>query len=136
MTGTFKWSTVEDFVKGISEALLLPNAWTSWKSRGQQLSCADFLITVSIVAGGPSLRVVDNTAEEVLTSRRVAQEEQQSALEDRSETTEEIWAEKESKIYYRKACKTPKKRSEQNFAVFKTAEEAEKAGYKPAKKCL
>src|SRR6266850_4914680 len=38
---SFKVQAVEDFVKALSLSLHLPNAWSSWKSRGQQMRCAD-----------------------------------------------------------------------------------------------
>ena len=78
---TFKWSTVEAFVKGISQALSLPPAWSPWKSQGQQLKCADFQVTVSLIARGPSFRLLDLASEEILTARRVAQEQENEALE-------------------------------------------------------
>src|ERR1700730_1732149 len=66
---TFQWKTVDDFVKGISQALSLPEDWTT-KARGRQLQCADFALTVSPIGGAPSLRIVDSTAAEVLVARR------------------------------------------------------------------
>ena len=132
---TFKWPTLDDFVKGISQSLSLPNAWSSWKSRGQQLKCADFQMTVSIVAGGPSFRVLDLNAEETLTARRIAKEEEKSALEEKGQGSEEILADKKSKIYYPASCRRTKEITEPNRIVFKAADEAEKAGYKPAKNC-
>lgn len=132
---TFKWPTVVDFVKGISQALSLPNAWSPWKSRGEQLRCADFQMTVSIVAGGPSFRILDLAAEETLTARRVAQEEEKEALAESGPETEEILGDKQSKIYYPAGCEPAREISESNRIVFKTAADAEKAGYKPAKDC-
>ena len=73
--GSFKWKTVPEFVEGISRSLHLPDAWTSWRSRGQQLRCADFQMTVSFVAEGPSFRILDENAEETLAARREASEE-------------------------------------------------------------
>jgi len=72
---TFKWKTVADFVRGISRSLNLPEAWQPWKTRGQQLKCADFELTVTFVAEGPSFHLVDENAEQTVNARRQAAEE-------------------------------------------------------------
>ena len=128
---SFKWHTVPEFVEGISQSLHLPNAWTSWKSRGQQLRCADFQMTVSIVAEGPSFRILDEDAEETLVARREAREEQGSA----EESTAEIVADRQAKIYYTKGCRPPTEIKDSDRVVFENSEDAEKAGYKLAKHC-
>ena len=128
---SFKWHTVSEFVEGISQSLHLPNAWASWKSRGQQLRCADFQMTVSIVADGPSFRILDEDAEETLAARREASEEQSSA----EEPTAEIVADRQKQIYYPKGCQPPNEIKELEQVTFKTGEDAEKAGYKRAKQC-
>ena len=128
---SFKWHTVPEFVEGISQSLHLPDAWTSWKSRGQQLRCSDFLMTVSIVAEGPSFRILDENAEEALTARREANEEQRSE----EQSAEAIVADRQSKIYYSKGCRPVNEIRESDRVVFKNSEEAEKAGYKRAKQC-
>jgi hypothetical protein len=131
---TFKWSNVDTFVKGISQALSLPPAWSPWKSQGQQLKCADFQVTVSLIARGPSFRLMDLASEEILTARRVAQEEESEALEN-SEPAAEFVADSVTKFYYPADCELAKRVSESHRTSFKTALEAEKAGYKPAKEC-
>jgi hypothetical protein len=128
---SFKWHTVPEFVEGISQSLHLPNAWTSWKSRGQQLRCADFQMTVSIVGDGPSFRILDEEAEETLAARREAREEQSSA----EEPTGEIVADRQGKIYYSKGCRPPNEIKDSDRVVFENSEDAEKAGYKLAKHC-
>ena len=75
----FKWTTVDQFVKGISTALKLPTTWAPWKSRGKQLTCADFQLTVSLIAESPSFRVLDRASEETWAARRIAREEEESA---------------------------------------------------------
>ncbi len=132
---TFKWPTVDDFVKGISQALSLPDAWSPWKSQGQRLQCVDFQVTVSIVARGPSFRILDLTADATLTARRIAEEEENEALAENSEQEAQILGDKQSKIYYPADCEVAKEISESNRTTFKSAVEAEKAGYKPAKEC-
>lgn len=132
---TFTWTTVADFVKGISRSLSLPDPWSPWKSQGQQLKCADFQVTVSIVARGPSFRILDLTADATLTARRIAQEEEKEALAENSEEEAEILGDKQSKIYYPADCEMAKEISLSNRTSFKTALDAEKAGFKPGKEC-
>ena len=140
----FKAPNVDEFVKLITQSLQLQAAnWSSWKSRGQHMRCADFELIVTMVARGPSLRVLDTAAEETVATRRQAKEEQDSMAEaaaaagTTTEATEEpeIIADKKSKTYYIGACKPEKEIAEVNKTVFKTTDEAEKAGFKLAKNC-
>lgn len=136
---TYKIKTVDDFVKTISESLQVSGNWSSWRSRGQQLRCADFQLIVSTLAGGPSLRLLDFGAEDTVAARRQAKEEQDSLAEgaatESSEPTAEIIGDKQTKTYYPNGCQPAKEIAEANRALFKTAEEAEKAGFKLAKNC-
>lgn len=77
----FKVQSVDEFVKLISESLKVSGPWSSWKSRGQQLRCADFQLIVSTLAGGPSLRILDLAAEDTIAARRQQKEEQDAARE-------------------------------------------------------
>lgn len=77
----FKVQTVDEFVKLISTSLQVSGPWSSWKSRGQQLRCADFQLIVSTLAGGPSLRIVDLAAEDTIAARRQEKEQQDEARE-------------------------------------------------------
>lgn len=131
--GSFKWQTVEDFVKGISQSLRLPDAWTQWRTRGRQIRCADFHMTVSIVAEGPSFRILDDNAEQTIAARREAKEAEATASEE--ETSEEIIADKKDKLYYPQGCEPAREVKESDRIVFKTKQEAEQAGYKAAKQC-
>jgi hypothetical protein len=136
----FKAKTVDEFVKLISQSLqLAPADWSSWRVRGKQIRCADFQLIVTTVAGGPTLRVLDVAAEETVALRRQAKEEQDAAAEaaGAAQATEEpeIIADKKSKTYYIGACRPEKEIVEENKIVFKTTEEAEKAGFKLAKNC-
>jgi hypothetical protein len=138
----FKAKNVEEFVKLITPSLQLPANWSSWRSRGQQMRCADFQLIVMMVAGGPSLRVVDVAAEETVALRRQAKEEQDSMAEAAAttatpEATEEpeIIADKKSRTYYIGTCRPEKEIAEANKLIFKTTDEAEKAGFKLAKNC-
>src|SRR5882762_1058573 len=73
--GTFKWKTADEFVRGISHALAVPEQWIT-KGRSQQLTCTDFQVTANIIAGGPSLRIVDMPAEETVAARRQEKEDE------------------------------------------------------------
>jgi hypothetical protein len=127
---SFKWHTVPEFIEGISQSLHLPDAWRPGKSRGQQLRCADFLMTVSLVADAPSFRILDETAEETLTARREVQQEESS-----EEATEEIVGDRQTKVYYPSGCRPATEIKESDQVVFSKVEDAEKAGYQRAKHC-
>ncbi len=130
---SFKWSNVDDFVKGISRSLELPSAWSSWRDRGRQLRCVDFTITVTMVAGGVSFRVVDESAADLIALRREAKEELASSQE--SEESGHIVSDKSSKTYYPGGCRPDPAISDTSRVVFRSVEEAEKAGYTRAKRC-
>jgi len=127
--GTFKWHTVDEFVKGISPALHLPDAWQPWKTRGQQLTCADFQMTVGIVSEGPSFHIIDQPAEETIATRRQELEDK-NAAEETTETVEVIGNRKD-KTYQPAGCATVIKPPDR--VVFNSKEDAEKAGYKEAR---
>ena len=136
---TFKAHTVEEFVKLISQSLQVPEKWSSVR-RGQQLQCADFQLTVTTVAGSPSFRLLDTSAEDLVAQRRQAKEEQDSMAEAAGGATEEteveeIIADKQSKSYFPNGCQPAKQIAENNRITFKTAADAEKAGFKLAKNC-
>jgi hypothetical protein len=130
---TSKWQAVPDFVKGISQSLRLPDDWRPWKFRGQHLTCADFQMTVSFVAEGPSFHIIDETAEQTVAARREAAAAEDAAGEDGE--SGEVVADRQMKVYYSEECKPAHKINEKDRVTFKTKEEAEKAGYKPAKSC-
>jgi hypothetical protein len=139
---TFKWHTVPEFVEGISRSLHLPNGWTEWKTRGQQINCADFQMTVAIVAEGPSFHIVDQGAEKTIAERRAAKEEEASAAEgggeaegQAEEKEADIVADRKDKVYYVEGCLPLHTIKESDRLVFKSREEAEKAGYKLAGRC-
>ncbi|HET8781598.1 MAG TPA: hypothetical protein VFM63_04240 [Pyrinomonadaceae bacterium] len=136
----YKAKNVDEFLKLITPSLQLPAAWSSWRSRGQQMRCADFQLIVQMVAGGPSMRILDLAAEETVAVRRQQKEEQDALAAAAPEAPEtppepEIIADKKSKTYYIGACRPEKEIAETNKIVFKTTDEAEKAGFKLAKNC-
>ncbi|HSS18994.1 MAG TPA: hypothetical protein VLL54_02870 [Pyrinomonadaceae bacterium] len=135
---SFKWHTVPEFVEGISRALRLPDAWTEWKSRGQQLTCSDFQLTVTTMAEGPSFHIIDQAAEKTIARRR-AEKEQEAEVsaekEDEDDAPTEIIADRGDMIYYVGGCLPTREIKQSDRLVFKTKEAAEKAGYKLAKRC-
>jgi hypothetical protein len=143
---TYKIKTIDEFVTTISQSLQVSGNWSSWKSRGQQIRCADFQLIVSTLAGGPSLRILDFGAEDTIAARRQEKEEQDSLAEaaangndekeaDGDNQSKSIIGDKQSKTYYPNGCYPGTPIPEANRAVFKTAAEAEKAGFKLAKNC-
>ena len=134
---TFKAQTIEDFVKLISQSLQLTGNWSSWRSKGQQLRCADFQLIVTTVARGPSFRLLDIAAEDTVAQRRQAKDEQDAVAEAgaKEEPEEEIVADKQSKTYYPNGCQPAKQIADNNRITFKTITDAEKAGFKLAKNC-
>jgi hypothetical protein len=132
----FKAKNVDEFLRLITQSLQLPAAWSSWRSRGQQMRCADFQLIVQMVAGGPSLRIVDVAAEETVAMRRQEKEQQAEAAAAAGATEEpEIIADKKSKTYYLGTCRPEKEIAAPDKVIFKTTDEAEKAGFKLARNC-
>ena len=137
---TFKAQTIDDFVKLISQSLQLTGNWSSWRSKGKQLRCGDFQLTVTTVANTPSFRLLNTAAEDTVAQRRQAKEEQDALLEagakeESSEAADEIIADKQSKTFYSNGCQPAKPIAENNRITFKTTAEAERAGFKLAKHC-
>lgn len=82
--GSFKWKTLEEFVPGMSESLGVPaDAWSGSTTK-PSMDCGEMEITVSMIAGGPSIRLVDKAARELWEQRRTEREQKRSA-----ENTEE-----------------------------------------------
>ena len=134
---TFKAQTIDDFVKLISQSLQLSGKWSSYRSRGQQLRCADFQLIVTTVANAPSFRLLDTAAEDTVAQRRQVKEEQDALAEEgaSNEAADEIVADKQSKTFYPNGCQAAKPIAENNRITFKTTADAEKAGFKLAKSC-
>ena len=136
---TFNVHTIDEFVKLISQSLQLDGSWSSWRSKGQQLRCADFQLIVTTVANRPSFRLLDTAADDLVAQRRLAKEEQDSLAEATASTESsepaEIIADKRSRVYYPNGCDPEKEIPSANKITFKTTAEAEKAGFKAAKNC-
>jgi hypothetical protein len=135
----YKVHTAEEFVKLISQSLQVNGNWSSYRSNGQQLRCADFQIIVTTVARGPSFRLLDTGADDLVAERRRLKEEADAAAESAAANNNtgdsEIIADKQSKTYFPNGCEPAKVITEANKVTFKTTAEAEKAGFKAAKNC-
>jgi hypothetical protein len=129
---SFAVTSVEQFVKRISESLHLPKAWVPWRSRGQQMSCGNFQLIVTMVADGPSFRILDLSADEALAARR---DEQESAATETTEGPPEVIGDKSTRVYYTAGCQPSKEIAETDRVLFRNVEAADKAGFKAAKTC-
>ena len=132
---TFKVQPIDEFVKLISQSLQLNGNWSSYRTRGRQLRCADFQLIVTTVGGGPSFRLLDVAAEDTVAQRRQAKEEQDAVAEETGEASEEIIADKQTKTFYPNGCLPAKQIADNNKITFKTTADAERAGFKLAKNC-
>ena len=133
---TFKVQTLDEFLALINSSLHLPDAWSSWKGRGQQLNCSDFQLVVTLVARSPSLRIVETAAENTIAERRQAKEDEGAAIATgEGHATEEVIGDKVNHSFYPVTCSSAKSVSADRRVVFKNIDEAEKAGYKMATDC-
>ncbi len=121
---TFKWQTLDAFVAGISKSLNLPAQWPA-KRGGRQLNCNEFSVIASMIAGGPSIRISDDTAQETIATRR----------EEAAAAAELVIGDQTTKLYYPFDCAALTKVTDAKRIKFKDKDEAEGAGYKLASDC-
>ena len=122
---TFKWKTVDEFVAGLSKSLNLPAEWAANRG-GRQLTCEGFSVFVSMIGGGPSIRITDETAQEIIATRREAAAAAAEVV---------VIGDKAAKLYFPSDCSALENVAVSNRVTFKDKDEAEKAGYKIAKDC-
>ena len=122
---TFKWKTLDEFVAGIGKSLNLTAKWVA-KRGGRQLSCEGFSIFVSLIGGGPSIRITDETAQEIIATRREAAAAAAESI---------VIGDKAARLYYPSDCSALENVALSSRVTFKDKDEAEKAGYKIAKDC-
>lgn len=122
---SFKWPTVDQFIEGISKPLKIPAAWSPKKS-GQQIQCDGFSVFVSMIAGGPGVRLSDDAADSLIATRREQVLEAAESL---------VIGDAKTKLYYSAGCDALENVAPFNRISFKDKQEAEKAGYKLAKSC-
>jgi len=122
---TFKWPAVDEFVKGLSKSLGLPSGWSP-KRNGQQLRCEGFTVFVSLIGGGPGVRLSDNAADDTIAARR----EREAAAAESAVTGDTA-----TRLYYSAGCSALQNVPSTNRVAFKNKDEAEQAGYRLAKAC-
>ena len=136
---TYKIQDITEFAKAISTSFHLPNGWSNYRGRGQQMRCADFQVTATTVARAPSLRLIDVSAEDTIAARRQAKDEQDAVAETATDNgaaeDASVIADKKTKTYYPNTCDAAKQIGTDDRLIFKTAAEAEKAGFKIGKGC-
>jgi hypothetical protein len=125
---TFKWQKLDEFVNGMSKSLSLPATWPPRRG-GQQLTCDGFSVFASVIAGSPGIRLSEDAAQETIANRREAA----AAAEEAAEAA--VIGDQRTKLYYPADCSAREKVPEASRVTFKDKDEAEKAGYKPAKDC-
>ena len=122
---TFKWPRIEDFVANVSRSLGVRADWPV-KRNGKELMCDGFSLFASTIARGPSLRIADEIAQNVIAERR------EKAIES-AET--EVVGDSRTMNYYPADCAAKQDVPAASRTIFKTREEAETAGYKLARDC-
>jgi hypothetical protein len=122
---TFKWQTLDQFVTGMSESLNLPAAWPL-KRGGREMRCEGFSVSASIIAGSPSIRLLDEPAQETIAARR---EEAAAAAEAL------VIGDQRTKLYYPSDCEARESVPQAQRITFKNKAAAESAGYKRAQDC-
>jgi hypothetical protein len=136
---TYKIQDIIEFSTAISKSFRLPQAWSNYRGRGQQMRCTDFQLITTTVARAPSLRIMDLSADDTVAGRRQAKEEQdaaaETAVENGSAEEASVIGDKKTKTYYPSTCDAAKGISTDDRLVFKTAAAAEKAGFKVGKGC-
>jgi hypothetical protein len=122
---TFKWPRLDEFVANLSREMEVPGAWPV-KRNGQQLTCDGFSLFASIIARGPSIRVMDEVAQNIISERR----EEAAKAEETS-----VIGDNRTMNYYPAGCAAKAEVPTGSRAIFKTNDQAEGAGYKLAKAC-
>jgi hypothetical protein len=122
---TFKWPKLDEFVAGFSKALGVPSTWEI-KRNGRELRCEGFSVFAQMIAGGPSLRISDEVAQNLATTRLA-----EAIDADENQVVGDI----RTKSYYPSDCSARDSIPQASRAVFKSKVEAEKAGYALSKDC-
>lgn len=73
---SFKLKTMDEIARAVTQSLKLPDSWET-KTRARQLTCGDFQLVVTMVAGSPTLRITDESVRETWEKRRTEKEEQE-----------------------------------------------------------
>jgi hypothetical protein len=122
---TFKWPKLDQFVANFSKSLGVPVDWPG-KRNGRELTCDGFSLFASMIGGGPSIRITDDTAQNVIAAR----------VEEALEAEEkQVIGDIRTRSYYPADCAARDQVPENSRMTFKNKEEAEKAGYTLSKDC-
>jgi hypothetical protein len=122
---SFKWAKLDDFIARFSAVLNVSPDWSPNRS-ARELVCDGFSVSASIIAGGPSIRIRDEQAQNLIAQRR---EEAVTAAEA------EVVGDIRSKLYYPSDCSDKDDVPSTSRIVFKNKEVAAQNGYKLAKSC-
>jgi len=122
---TFKWPKLDEFVANFSKSLNVPADWPV-KRNGRELTCDGFSLFASMIGGGPSLRITDKTAQEAIAARR-----EEALVAEENQVIGDI----RTKSYYPADCEARDRVPQASRVIFKTKDEAEKAGYTLSKDC-
>jgi len=131
---SFKWKSAEESIQGVSHELSVPAEWTT-KGRSRELTCTDFQLSVSMIAGAPALKIVDITAEATVEQRRQEKADEADATASPSGPSPVI-GDTSNKVFYPADTSSLKSVPEKNRISFPNSAEAEKAGYKHSASCL
>lgn len=122
---TFKWPKLDLFLANFSNSLGAPVDWAPTRN-GRGLTCEGFSLLAQMIGGGPSLRIKDEAAAAVVTARL-------AEIIDADER--QVIGDTRTKSYYPSDCSAKDSVPEISRTVFKSKEEAEKAGYARSKDC-
>ena len=122
---TYKWPKLDEFVNGFATALNLPSQWPV-RRMAREIVCDHFSVQASMIAGGPSIRITDEQAQNTIAERR---EEAVAAAEA------QVIGDMRSKNYYPSDCPAKEAVPAISRVIFKNKELAEQNGYKLAKDC-
>ena len=122
---TFKWPKLDAFVTNFSKSLGVAADWPV-KRNGRELTCDGFSLFASIIGGGPSIRITDDRAQDVVVARVEA------ALDAEEK---QVIGDIRTKSYYPADCGARDQVPQAGRMTFKNKDEAEKAGYTLSKDC-
>ena len=122
---TFKWPKLDVFIANFRKSLGVPADWPV-KRNGRELTCDGFSLFASMIGGGPSIRITDDTAQDVIAARR----QEAADAEDK-----QVIGDMRTKSYYPADCDARDQVPQASRLTFKNKDEAEKAGYTLSKDC-
>jgi len=122
---TFKWPKLDAFVMNFSQSLGVSPNWQT-KRNGRELDCDGFSIFAQMIAGGPSLRISDEAAQNLAETR---------LAEAIDADEKQVVGDSRTKRYYPSDCPEKDSVPPASRTIFKNKEEAEKAGYTLSKDC-